>query len=105
VSDTIDPLLQSAAALPEPMQRKAEQQREQQYLQDLAFRKGVDDCDRNNVEHKIHDALLLSSLRVRLHGTRIERSDIDVHALARSDQIDNDQANHQRDRTDDFEIQ
>src|SRR5207248_4556274 len=102
VRSIVDKGADRMAALAEPHQRKAEQDREQQNLKDLALRKGPDDGIGNDVQEKV-DRLL----RFRLFGIAGNRLRV-RHAAAETragpDQVTDEETDHQREGGDDLEI-
>ena len=92
------------AAFAEHGQREREQDREEQHLQDLALGEGADDGVGNDV-HQEFDRALLPGLRgVDLDRFGIDRAHVDVHADAGLQDVDHDQADDQRQRGHDLEI-
>ena len=90
------------ATLAERHDRKAEQDREQQHLEDFALREGADDGVGNDVQEEV-DALLGLGLLGKAgdlgrvgHGA--------AKAVARLDDIADEEPDHQRKGRDDFEI-
>ncbi len=75
-------------------QRKAEQDRKQQHLQNVAFGESVDHGIGNDVHHKVGHALRFGLSGVLRHGFRVERSGIDIESCARLYDI----SNHQTDQ-------
>ena len=92
-------------ASPEPMQREAKQDREQQHLQDLALREGVDDRGGNDAEQDVRRALAACGADILGDPSGIERRGIDVHPGAGPNHVHHHQPDDERERGDDFEIQ
>ena len=102
--DDVDDDEDGAPALTQHEQSESEQDREEQNLQDLAFREGPDHSVGDDV-HKEFDRALLPGLgRIDLDRLGIDRSGVHVHADAGLKDIDHDQANDQRNRGEDLEI-
>ena len=96
--DDVDDGEDGAPALTQHEQSESEQDREEQNLQDLAFREGPDHGVGDDV-HKEFDRALLPGLgRIDLDRLGIDRSGVHVHADAGLKDIDHDQANDQRKR-------
>jgi hypothetical protein len=91
-------------ALTQHEQSESEQDREEQNLQDLAFREGAHHGVGDDVHQEFDRALLPGLRRVDLDRLGIDRPGIHVHADAGLKDIDHDQANDQRKRGDDLEI-
>ena len=92
--------MKSNTSVPRPpklVQREAEQHREQQHLQDLALGEGVDHRARDHVEQEVGGRLHLARPGVGGDGLGVERRRVDVHARARLHQVDDHQADDQRD--------
>ena len=64
VRDLLDEVEHQRAAAAEPVQREAEQHREQQHLQDLALGERVDDGGRDDVQQEVGRALHLARASV-----------------------------------------
>ena len=101
----LDPVEDQRAASAKTVQREAEQHREQQHLQNFAFRERVDDGGRNDVEQKIGRALQLSRFGVGGDALRVERGGVDVHPGTGLDHVNDREADDQRDRADDLEVE
>ena len=100
----VDDADQAPPLLAEVQERQAEQHREEQHLQNLALGEGVHDRRRNDVHQEVHGAEALRRGRVGGHRLRVERAGVGVDAGARLEDIDDDQANHERHRRDDLEV-
>ena len=75
----------------------AEQRREHQDLQDVVLGERIDHAGRDHVEQEIHDpGRLCCARRVACDGFGIERRRIDVHPLARLEDVNNDKADQER---------
>ena len=92
-------------ALAHDGQRESEQDGEQQHLQDVAFREGIDHRVRDDVHQEIGHALRFGLAGVIGHGFRIERGGIDVESAAWLHHVPNDQADQQRDGGNHFKIE
>ena len=93
--------MKSNTSVPRPpklVQREAEQHREQQHLQDLALGEGIDHGVRDDVEQEVGGALHLARPGVGGDALGVERRRVDVHARARLHEVDDDQADDQRER-------
>src|SRR5580704_701409 len=86
-------------------QGKAEQQRNEQDLQDVALGKGVDNGVRNDVGEELGDALSFRLARIFRYGLGVQRERIDIETISRTYHIANDEADDQRKRGDGFEVQ
>jgi hypothetical protein len=88
-------------------QADAEQDGEEQHLQHVVARQRVERGGRDDVHQEGADAFALQLLGIAgIIGERlgIERRGIDVHAVAGSEQIGEQEADHERDRGHDLEI-
>ena len=90
------------AALAEAHQRKAEQDREQQDLEDFALREGADHRIGNDVQEEVDRLLRFGLLGVA--GDRLRVRHAAAEARAGPDQIADEQTDHQREGGDDLEI-
>ena len=86
-------------------QCKAEQDREQQHLQDVALRERVDDGVRNDVHQEVGHALRFGLAGVVGDSLRIQRRRIDVESAAGLHHVPDHQADQQSDGGDDFKIE
>jgi hypothetical protein len=105
VRGLLDHVEDERATAAELVQGKAEQDREQQHLQDLALGKGVYHRVRDDREQELDRALHLAGARVCRDLLGIERGRIDVHSGTWLDEVDDHQADDERDRADDLEIE
>ena len=105
VRHLLDPVEHQRAAAAEPVQREAEQHREQQHLQDLALGERVDDGGGDDVEQEIGRALHLAGLRVGGDALGVERRRVDVHPAPGCTTLTIDEADDQRERADDLEVE
>ena len=87
---------------PSAHERKAEQDREQQHLQDFALREGADDGVGNDVQEEIDALLGLGLLGEAGDLGRVGHRA--AKAVARLDHIADEQPDHQRKGRDHFEI-
>ena len=85
--------------------RQAEQHREEQHLQDLSLRKGVDEGVRDHVHEKVDGALRLGRGRVTRDVLGIDARRIGVEADAGLERVDDEEADDQRERADDLEVE
>ena len=99
-----DRIAQHSGTHAHDLQRKAHQHRHQQHLQHIAARKRIKNSGGNDVEQKRHHALMLRLLGVLAEATHVEASHIHMQAHAGLQHIDDCQAQHQRQRGDQFEI-
>ena len=98
----VDEGAQRMAALAETHQRKAEQDRKQQDLEDFALREGADDGIGNDMQEEI-DALLRFGL-LGVAGDRLRVRHAAAETRAGPDHIADDKTDHQREGGDDLEI-
>src|SRR5665213_2345291 len=87
----VDDVAQPVAALAERHQRKAEQDREQQYLHDVTARQRADHAVRNDVEEEIDRLLRLRLLDVACDRRRVR---LGGQPVADLDQIAHQQPDH-----------
>ena len=93
------------AALTDRNQCVADEHRDQDDLQHRTLREGISHRLGNDVHEEIDDAVLLASRRLVFRNTAsVERRNVDVHADARLHHIDDHQADHQRERRNDLEV-
>ncbi|MNS88139.1 hypothetical protein D3C72_1221030 [compost metagenome] len=92
------------AALAEPGQAEAEQDREDQYLQDLAFGEGAHDRVRDHVQQVVRGVQLLGRCGVARNRARVQGRDIHVHARARPEDVHHHQPDGEGDRRHHLEI-
>ena len=83
---------------PSAVQREGEQDGEEQHLQDLALGEGADHGGRDDVHEEVDGALLAGLGGVGCDRLGVERCRVDVHAGAGLPQVDDDQADDQRER-------
>ena len=93
----VDHLQQWLAAFTQPMQREGEQDRDQQHLQDFAFRKGADKGVGDDVQQVIDKAHLGGFFGIGGDARRIQRGRVDVHPHAGLPDVDDDQTHDQGD--------
>ena len=105
VRELLDEVEHQRAAAAKTVQRKAEQHRDQQHLQHLAFGKRADKGAGDHVQQKLGGGLHLARLGVVGQALGVERGRVDVHAHARLHHVDDDQADDQRHRAHDLEVQ
>jgi hypothetical protein len=105
VRDLLDEVEDGCPAAAELVQREAEQHREQQHLQDLALGERVDDGVRDDVEQEADRGLHLARPGVGGDLLGVERVRVDVHAGTGLDGVDHHQADDQRDRAHDLEVE
>src|SRR5258708_3958474 len=86
--------IKDGSALSDANNRKAEQDRKQQHLQDLAGRERADHGVGNDVEEEIDGLLRLGLFGVGGHRLRVGRGA--AKTCARPHQIADDKPNHQR---------
>jgi hypothetical protein len=86
-------------------ERDAEQDREEQHLQDVALCKGADDGFRDDVHQEAGNRRFMRLGGVGGDGLAIERCRIDVHAGAGMQDVADDQADDQRQRRENDEIE
>ena len=91
-------------ASPSRVQRESKQDREQQHLQDVALREGVDDGGGDDAEQHVGHALGAGGADVLRDRAGIERGGIHVHPGAGPDHVDHQQPDHERQRRDHLEI-
>src|SRR6266852_2574208 len=85
----------------------AENDREKQHLEHVVARQRVERSGRNDIHEEAADAAALQIVRVVGKGTErlgVQRRGIDVHAVARPEQVGEQQTDDQRDRGHDLEI-
>ena len=97
-------LQQRLAALAQELEREGEQDREEQHLQDLALGEGADHGGRDDVQEEVERGLLGRLLRVGGDALGVERVGVDVHADAGLPDVDDHEADDQRDRGHDLEV-
>ena len=102
IGEIVDQFAHALAALAQRHQREAEQDGEQQHLQDVAFGEGADHAVGNDVEYEV-DRLLLG--RLLGEGRHRRRVGLGADAAADLEQVADDEADHQREGRDDFEIE
>ena len=85
-------------------EREADQHRDQQHLEDVASGERVDHARGNDVEQETGNALRSARRHVLRHRLRVERRGIDIHAATRPHHVDDNQADHQRERRHDLEV-
>ena len=93
------------AAAAELVERKPEEHRKEEHLQDFAFREGAHDGVRDDVHQEFRRRLHLARARIGRDGPRVEGRRIDVHAGPRLHDVDEREADDQRDRRDDFKVE
>jgi hypothetical protein len=101
----LDHVEHQRAAAAETVQRKAEQHRDQQHLQDLALGEGVDQRVGNDVQDEVDRAGHLARAGVRGDRLGVQRGGVDVHARAGLQHVHQHQADHQRNAADHLEVQ
>ncbi|MNF83492.1 hypothetical protein D3C84_658170 [compost metagenome] len=74
-------------------------------MQDIAVGEGADHGVGDDVEQEAHGGLLRAGGGVSGHTAGVQGADVDVHAGARLDHVDHDQADDQGNGRDDFEIE
>ena len=99
----VDEGTQRVAALAEAHHRKAEQDREEQHLQDLAGRERADHGVGNDVQEEVDALLRLGLLGVAGHLGRVRCGA--AEARARPHQITDNKSDQQRKGGDDLEIE
>ncbi|MNP52920.1 hypothetical protein D3C76_1473450 [compost metagenome] len=87
------------------MQGEAEDHREHQHLQDVAVGEGTDHGVGDDIEQEANGGLLRAGGGVSGHAAGVQGGDVDVHASARLDHVDDDEADDQGDGGDDFKVQ
>jgi hypothetical protein len=92
------------AVLAHRRQHRAEQDRQQQNAQQIAFGESADERLWNDVHQKVDRIGVLRRGCVNLDRCRVERMHVDVHAVAGPPDIDDEEADEQRDRGHDFEV-
>ena len=88
----------------ELLQRNPEHHRQQQYLQDLALGERVKECCRDDAEQEILNPSHFPGSGIGGNRTGVQFLHIDVHAHARPNNINDHQAEDQREGTHHFEI-
>jgi hypothetical protein len=92
------------AALAEKSQRDPEQDRHEQYLQDLARDEGTEEGVGDDVQEEAGHTLLVRLADIGRYRPPIERGGIDMESRARPDHIGDDQPDRQRQRRECEEI-
>ena len=87
------------------MQGKAKQYGKQQYLEDISAGERANHAARDHVQQEGNNPLIFRLFSVNRHRFRIQRGRVNVHARARLYHVDNNQADNQRDGTDNLEVQ
>jgi hypothetical protein len=105
VGHFVDELKHRLSLRAERVQGKAEQDREQQHLQDLALGESVHDGVGNDVQQEIGGGLHLARRRVLRDGLGIESGRVDVHSSARLQDVDHHQPHDQGERAHRLEIE
>nr|GEU28409.1 hypothetical protein [Tanacetum cinerariifolium] len=91
--------------LAQPVQRKREQQREQDDLQHIALHEGTHHAAGHDVHQELRSRVMFGCRRVGLDGRRVDGAGVDMHARAGLDHVHDDQPEHQRDGRADLEVQ
>ena len=73
-------------------------------MKDVAVGESADECRRDDIHHERHEADFVGKFHVRIDHRRIEFADVDIHAGARLQDVDGEQANDQRHRGHHLEI-
>ena len=102
--ETTDGIAQHSSTHAHDLQRKTHQHGHQQHLQHIAAGKRIKNSGGDDVEQKRHHALMLRLLGVLAQAPGIETGHIYMQAHAGLQHIDDGQAQHQRQRRDQFEI-
>ena len=105
VRDFFDEVKHHRAAPAELVKRKSEQHRNQQHLQDFAFGESVNDGTGNDIENEVNGAGQLAGSGVSSDRFGVEGGHVDIHAFAGLEDIDQHNADQQRYRADNLEIQ
>ena len=91
--------------LADEAERRAEEHRQHQHLQDVAVGEGADEGRGDDVEQEADRAVdLLRALGVGRQRARVERARVDVHPVARAEGVGDDDAEDQRDRRHHLEV-
>lgn len=92
------------AVFADPAKRQAKQAREQQDLQDFSLGERAHERLRDDVQEKLHRIHLLRRAGKSCQPLGVERARVGVESGARCKHIGHDEADEQRERGDDFEI-
>src|SRR4051794_13089749 len=103
--DDVDDGEDGAPALTQHEQSESEQDREEEYLQDLALREGAYHGVGDDVHQEFDRALLPGLRRIDLNRFGIDRSGVHVHADAGLKDVYHDQADDQGEAGDELEIE
>ncbi|MND97072.1 hypothetical protein D3C80_893820 [compost metagenome] len=87
------------------MQGKTKQHGEQQHLQNVAAGKGTNHAAGNHIQQERDDTLIFGLLGINRDRFGIQRGRINVHPRTRLHHVHDNQADNQRNSTNDFEIQ
>ena len=106
-ADCVDQVERPACrARPACASAKREQHGEEQHLEDLALGEGADDGVRDDVQQELDGALLPAPWSCSAAIALVSSvAGIDVHAGAGLHDVDDDEADDQRERRDDLEIE
>ena len=92
------------AVVADAPQRQAEQHREQEHLQDVAFGERADEGLGDDVQQGVDDRHALRGVRVAGDGLGVERSRRGMETGARREDVRDDESDQQRERGDDLEV-
>ena len=102
--DFLDEVKHQRATSAKLVQRKAKHHRNQQHLQNFALGKCIDHRARYDVEQEVGGADHLARGGVGCNTLGVQRAGVNVHADAWLHQVDDHQADDQRQAADDFKI-
>ncbi|MNV62916.1 hypothetical protein D3C71_1554840 [compost metagenome] len=105
MGEAVDHVQYRLAVAAQAVQGEAEQHREHQHLQDVAVGEGADDRIGDDVKQEADGSLLRAGGGVGSHAAGVQGADVDVHASAWLDHVDDDEADDQGDGGDDFKVQ
>ena len=87
------------------MEGDTEDESEEEDLEDFAFGEGVDEGGGDDVEEEVLGRAHFAGLGVFGDGGGVEHFDVDVHASARLDGVDDDETDDEGDRRDDLKVE
>ena len=105
MGETVDEVQYRLAVGTQAMQGETEDHREHQHLQDIAIGEGANNGRRDYIEDKAYDALVCACRHVTGNFAGIQGRHVNMHASARLNHVNHDQADQQRDSRHDFEVE
>src|SRR5690606_7833520 len=107
VASHLNDMEKRLGALADLCQCATEEDGNQEHLKDIALDKTAHHCCRDEFHQELNRAAtgnFLRSFDIGGEGRRIELADVDVHAVSRTKDIGNDNAERERDCGDDLKI-